>query len=635
MNKTPAEDTQRLAEEVLLLLFRSGYRTATLRGCVSALHAVWLLDWLPPLRWERLWRLAKSPVAGPGDRPYAGPHILQVMAEACQSQEDWGVFAAAVMSFSSLARVSEIASVRRSGLRSKSVAFRGLKRDSRWVSRDLGKFAGEWAHWLRKKFPGREVLVPSSAILEKGMARMLHSSPYATYRRHSWRRAGASFLRFLGLPWRYLCWWGRWAVVRMAHFYAAAPDDFVFHHHLRLPWPTSSGVRWLDTSVREFWPESLLALCSDDEKPDRLTATGSKRTRGEEFREEADDSGDVMQPPPKTDRPSTSAKPSRLRARNPLKPKPPRRSSLGHSPPSGSPPSPLRAPGSPKPPALSSSSSGPPRPSEQPPAPPPQPRPCPVAPEDCRRQRFCRVQVQQSAKTTPPPSRRRALERGGGPSHGASDVSEDTVNSLLNSPRGQLWLDHVAAGLRVAPRDRGLVRARIRLLLLRGNSVAADLGMLDFIPAVLLALDALVPEVWAAVFRESTSPKPILVGLSLEVLDRGIGDIGHINIPSFIWHAVAPDDTLEIASRQQRNIRGISSEGLVMARALVRDGVLAPCQAALPPNGWLFPVPKNSEKASMIVHLVEFNRQHSSKPPSFSLPVVEDLASLIQLHFHA
>ena len=296
-NKTPAEDTQRLAEEILLLLFRSGYRPATLRGCVSALHAVWLVDWLPPLRWERLWRLAKSPVAAPGDRPYAGPHVLQVMAEACQSPEDWGVFAAAVMSFSSLTRVSEIASVRRSGLRSKSVAFWGLKRDSRWVSRDLGKFAGEWAHWLRKKFPGREVLVPSSAILEEGMARLLHGSPYATYRWHSWRRAGASFLRFLGLPWRYLCWWGRWAGVRTAHFYAAAPDDFVFHHHLRLPWPTSSGVRWLDTSVREFWPESLLALCSDDEKPARLPATGAKRTRGEEFREEADDSGDAVQPP--------------------------------------------------------------------------------------------------------------------------------------------------------------------------------------------------------------------------------------------------------------------------------------------------------------------------------------------------
>ena len=148
----PAGDTQNLAESILLLLFRSGYRPATLRGAVSALHAVWVMGWIPPLRWERLWRLARALVATPGDRRYAGPHVLQVMAEACQTPEDWAVFAAAVLSFSSLTRVGEIASVRRSGLRGKAVAFWGLKRDSRWVSRDLGSFAGEWAHWLRRQF---------------------------------------------------------------------------------------------------------------------------------------------------------------------------------------------------------------------------------------------------------------------------------------------------------------------------------------------------------------------------------------------------------------------------------------------------------------------------------------------------
>ena len=82
----PAGDTQSLAESILLLLFRSGYRPATLRGAVSALHAVWVMGWIPPLRWERLWRLAGAPVATPGDRPYAGPHVLQVMAEACQTR---------------------------------------------------------------------------------------------------------------------------------------------------------------------------------------------------------------------------------------------------------------------------------------------------------------------------------------------------------------------------------------------------------------------------------------------------------------------------------------------------------------------------------------------------------------------
>ena len=201
----PAGDTQSLAESILLLLFRSGYQPATLRGAVSALHAVWVMGWIPPLRWERLWRLARAPVATPGDRPYAGPHVLQVMAEACQTPEDWAVFAAAVLSFSSLTRVGEIASVRRSGLRGKAVAFWGLKRDSRWVSRDLGSFAGEWAHWLRRQFPGRDVMVDRAAVLEEGMARLLQGSPYAAYRWHSWRRAGAAFLRFRGLPWRYLC----------------------------------------------------------------------------------------------------------------------------------------------------------------------------------------------------------------------------------------------------------------------------------------------------------------------------------------------------------------------------------------------------------------------------------------------
>ena len=201
----PAGDTQSLAESILLLLFRSGYRPATLRGAVSALHAVWVMGWIPPLRWERLWRLARAPVATPGDRPYAGPHVLQVMAEACQTPEDWAVFAAAVLSFSSLTRVGEIASVRRSGLRGKAVAFWGLKRDSRWVSRDLGSFAGELAHWLRRQFPGRDVMVDRAAVLEEGMARLLQGSPYAAYRWHSWRRAGAAFLRFRGLPWRYLC----------------------------------------------------------------------------------------------------------------------------------------------------------------------------------------------------------------------------------------------------------------------------------------------------------------------------------------------------------------------------------------------------------------------------------------------
>ena len=50
------------------------------------------------------------------------------------------------------------------------------------------------------------------------------------------------------------------------------------------------------------------------------------------------------------------------------------------------------------------------------------------------------------------------------------------------------------------------------------------------------------------------------------------------------------------------------------------------------PNGYLFPIPKNAVKPSMIVHLVRLKKCHRFNPPRFSMPSVEDLALLIQAH---
>ena len=340
---TPAKETQRVAEEVLLLLFKSGYRPATLRGAVSAVKAVHLLGWIPDLGWHRLWRLARAPVATKGERAYAGPHVLQVMAEACSTPADWSVFAAAAISFACLARVGEVASIRRSGLRSGSVSYWGIKRDERWVSRDVGRYVAEWILWLRKTHAGREVLVGSPSVLEEGMARLLQGSVYASYRWHSWRRAGAAFLRWKGLPWRHLCWWGRWASVRMAHWYAAAPDEFIFHSVSRLPWPTATGVRWNAVAVEDFWPRSLVNLCEPDDRPERSTFAGDKRSRAGENAVTEDSDGDAV-PPPSTvsaepGRAPVGSRPSKVRKRPsvteprvpgavPLAPSPPTRSSV-------------------------------------------------------------------------------------------------------------------------------------------------------------------------------------------------------------------------------------------------------------------------------------------------------------------
>ena len=88
-----------------------------------------------------------------------------------------------------------------------------------------------------------------------------------------------------------------------------------------------------------------------------------------------------------------------------------------------------------------------------------------------------------------------------------------------------------------------------------------------------MALDSLMPQVWVCVFKDSTSPLPILVGLSHDVLDRGIGQVGSIPIPDFIWDALAPSDFSLVSNRDLGPMRQMSEEGLTMARALVRDGV--------------------------------------------------------------
>ena len=107
--------------------------------------------------------------------------------------------------------------------------------------------------------------------------------------------------------------------------------------------------------------------------------------------------------------------------------------------------------------------------------------------------------------------------------------------------------------------------------------------------------------------------------------------MGNIPIPQCILDLLAHLDFSHVALCDLRTMPNISLEGIIMARAFVRDGVLKLCGGRCT-NPYLFPVPKNATKASMIVHLVCFNKQHQSKPHSFGLPSVEDLAFLVQGH---
>ena len=97
------------------------------------------------------------------------------------------------------------------------------------------------------------------------MEKLLKGSIRAEACWHAWRCAGATYLRAFGLPWRFLCWWGRWASVKMAHYYATPPDEFDMVDEARLPWPTDTGFTWKRTHLALLWPKSLRDLF--DEKP--------------------------------------------------------------------------------------------------------------------------------------------------------------------------------------------------------------------------------------------------------------------------------------------------------------------------------------------------------------------------------
>ena len=206
------------------------------------------------------------------------------------------------------------------------------------------------------------------------------------------------------------------------------------------------------------------------------------------------------------------------------------------------------------------------------------------------------------------------------------------MEGLIQSERGQRWLDEISQGLRVSGNLRDLLHRRI---IIQGGRVARDLGMVDVDDQLIAALDSLRGVVWSCVPWDSTSPITLLLSLDPSVLDRGLGPLGNIPIPEFLWDFLAPLDFQEVTASDLGETPEISPEGLIMARALVRDGVLRQCAGGgggLGPNGHLFPIPKSAVNASMIVHLVRLNKCHRFEPLRFSLPSVEDLAFLIQAH---
>ena len=120
--------------------------------------------------------------------------------------------------------------------------------------------------------------------------------------------------------------------------------------------------------------------------------------------------------------------------------------------------------------------------------------------------------------------------------------------------------------------------------------------MVDVDAQLIAALDSLRGDVWSCVLRDSTSPITLLLSLRPSVLDRGLGPVGNIPIPEFLWDFLAPLDFQEVTARDLGEMPEISPEGLIMARALVRDRVLRQCaEGGWSPRAQRLPVPHPQE----------------------------------------
>ena len=269
---TPTSELEQAACRSIFQLWGLGYSESSLKVAVSAFRALEDMGWLPAFVSCWVWRCAKWAPTEPALRPYAGLDDLRNFALACMERPQLAVYGMELLAFTCLLRVGEAAPLRRGGSPCRGLAFRTVKVAPHIVRRRFGKYAQEWLGWLDAKgatfaVVGAQFCLQGPAFMQSVMAAALGGSDNPHARWHAWRRGGSAALRWLGLPIKWLVWWGRWLSETVAVHYADAPDDFVVTTEAVLPWPSDDPTReflWRAVSLRDVFPRELLELCAPD-----------------------------------------------------------------------------------------------------------------------------------------------------------------------------------------------------------------------------------------------------------------------------------------------------------------------------------------------------------------------------------
>ena len=390
----------------------------------------------------------------------------------------------------------------------------------------MGSYNRSWLRWLDGK--GSTFAVPlahfcpqASAYLQMVMANTLSGCASAHARWHAWRRGGSAALQLLGLPVRWLAWWGRWMCVLVAAHYADAPDAFVMADNVELPWPSAQGGmewEWRVVSLKDIFPGELLALCVQDKNMGPEEDLGG--WRGGDADTESRAGGDRL-----GDRPEHGG--SQPAGQGGGERRGERPAAGGSAQGSGVPLRPLRP------------SRGARGPSEE-----------------------VSARVGRKSSTSmlnpPPPHQQSPLLSGGSASRHTGRWRMSWERGRQQAQQGlwvrlperqfpagsdagrwarerrrcggwDVWLRNLHACLPRAP--PGLLERRLIRFLDWGVEAARDLQQPDFLPLITGALSSLDSGVWESLLHDSTSPKLLMQRIREEVLCRGLGGGGEYTYP--------------------------------------------------------------------------------------------------------
>ena len=280
----PELDAAGALSQYLVRRAAMGQQPGTLRGAISALRLAEKLGCIRPTVRPVHWLMARgaaTTTAAP--RPtqvWAELVTLRLMARSIRTTLDWFCLGLAVISFATLLRVGEAASVRPVDLRKRCVlGFFDDKKDDDWVTVRLGAWPDAWraamaAHpWVSSR-PASVPLMAAAFDLQAAIHGLLAATGWESMGWHAWRRGGAAAMRAFGAAIASIAVAGRWDNEAEAHRYASAPPGWEFFLPDDVPWPTPGfGVEIRPVHAYQLWALGTLG-------PHPMSALGTMAAKG-------------------------------------------------------------------------------------------------------------------------------------------------------------------------------------------------------------------------------------------------------------------------------------------------------------------------------------------------------------------